>query len=966
MRLLFILCALAALAGCPKRTPTPAVEAPVDEPTPTPLPADPLGVRIHTLDNGLTVYLAENHEEPRVYARVVVRAGAAQDPRSSTGMAHYLEHLLANKGTRRLGTTDFKAERPHLDRVRELYDQLFGATDAADREALYTEIGEATRAANEFAIANELKQVWGLMGGRSLNAFTSHDQTSYVVDLPANRLAAWALLDGDRFGGPVFRSFQTEVETVFEEKNRSLDNASRALRDLWSATMYGDHPYGTTVLGEVEHLKNPSVSRTEAYFQQWYVPGNMAVVLSGDFDSDEALTLIKQGMGQIPPSAVPELSATSVDAPAERVLVETTHRGQEAVRIGWLTVPAGHPDEAALDVASLLLSNGSTGLLDVALNQAERVRRADAWAGFRREAGSFVITASSREGQQVDDLEPLLLEQVARLKAGDFDAAQIDALIRNEDVARKRKLHTNRGRADAIARAFVLDEDWDVVRMELARLAAVTAEDVVRVAGQYLGDNPVVAIRRQGEPELPGIAAPDLGELAVRSDAHSGLFDQVMALDVSPSAPQVLSPGADFQKVDTPAGPLFVTKNPYDDLFSMTFRWYRGREQDPTLCHAMSLWGRSGTPDMDRTAFEAVLHALAGDLTVRCGQRTLDITLRGPQASLSPLFALLNQRLSAPVISAEERKPVLDDALLRRAQMRTKRDWSVGAAYSWGLRGEDSSYLGLPDEAAVAGLVDADLGALTNELLRTRRTVVYSGPHGEFELLRLLARPDLDYVDPAEQPAVEYVRPRRARVLVLDHDSAQAAVHLLLPGDPWSEDNHAMRRLLSEYLGGSAGLVFQEIREARGMAYSAHGGARAGARPGDEDLVYASVGTQPDKAAEVAKLLVDLVRGEPADAARWSRSKASAVEKLRSDRIPFQRVGWTAEAWRVRGFVEDPRTERLKALRSPTLSDLATWTKAQRKAPFTLVVVGDLDKMNLKALGRLGRITKLKLDDISR
>ena len=965
MRLLLILCTLATLAGCPKRAPAPAVEAPVDEPTPE-LPADPLGVQIHTLDNGLTVYLAENHEEPRIYARVIVRAGGAQDPRDSTGMAHYLEHLLANKGTQRLGTTDWDAERAELDRVRALYDRLFETEAPADRGALYQEIGEATRAANRFAIANELKQAWGLLGGRGLNAFTSHDQTSYVVDLPANRLPAWALLDGDRFANPAFRSFQTEVETVFEEKNRSLDDAGRALRDAWSAALFGDHPYGTTVLGDVEHLKNPSVSRTEAWFQRWYVPGNMAVVLAGDFDPAEALALIEQGLGQIPAAEVPLEDTPAPKAPTEPTRVEVTHRGQEALRLGWLTVPAGHADEAALDVAGLLLSNGSTGLLDVALNQAERVRRADAWASFSRQAGSFVLTATARDGQAVDDLEALLLEQVARLSAGDFDPAQLAELVRNEEVARKRRLHTNRGRAGAVAQAFVLGQDWDVARLELQRLAAVTPEDVVRVAGRYLGAPPVVAVRRQGEPELPHMQAPDLGELTVRSDAHSALFDQVMALTPSPSLPQTLTPGADFVQVDTPSGPLFVTKNPYDDLFTLTLRWYHGREQDPTLCHAMSLWSRSGTPTLDRTAFEAVLHALAGDLQVQCRQRSLDITLRGPQESLPPLFALLTERLESPVLAPEERRPILDDALLRRAQSRTKRDWAVGAAYAWALRGEGSSYLGLADEAAVQALVDADLGAITAQLLRTRRTVVYTGPHGEFDLLRVLARPDLRFVDAAPQPAIEYLHPERDRVLLLDHESAQAAVHLLLPGQPWSEEDFAFRRLLSEYLGGSAGLIFQEIREARGMAYSAHGGARAGARPGDEDLLYASVGTQPDKAAEVAQLVVDLVRAEPSDAARWSRAKASALESLRSHRVPFQSVGWTAESWRLRGFAEDPRTNRLKALRSPDLGDLAAWSKPLRKGAFTLVVVGDVDRMDLPALRKLGRLTTLNLDDISR
>lgn len=969
MRAIALLAAL-ALIGCPKNAPQDggAVDPePTPEPTPAPPPADPLNARIEVLDNGLTVMIAPNPEEPRFFSRVVVRAGGAQDPRDATGMAHYLEHLLANKGTTKLGTTDWAAEKPHLDRIRDLYDALFAAEAPEARAELYRQIGESTRAAAQYGVANELKQVYGLLGARGLNAFTSSDQTSYIVDLPANRLGAWTVLEGDRFSNPVFRSFQTEVETVFEEKNRSLDHAGRALTRAFSAAMYGDHPYGTPVLGDVEHLKNPSVSKTEAFFARWYVPGNMAVVLAGDLDPEAALAAAREAFGGLEPAEVPPLEDVAVPAIAGRTLVETTHRGQPGLFVGWHTVPPGHADEAALELAAELLANGATGLFDTELVQTEALRGAGAWASGRRLAGYFGVSARPREGQTLEEAEALLIEQVERLKAGDFDADLLAAIVRNEAVDDARALHTNRGRAGALATAFVFGRSWEQERIRRAARGDVTAADVIRVAKAWLGEDRVVAYRRTGDPDLPILTAPDLGELPVRTDARSALQDRVLQLPADPLVPQELKRGVDYARADTPSGPVYLSKNPHDDLVRLTWRWYVGSEADPLLCDALRLWERAGAGELDRTAVEAKLYELAATVEVSCGTRTVDVRVFGPAASLAETLALVEARLRDPRLDPADVQKQLEDRVERRRQDRTTLGWASGALRAWALDGEDSAWFGgAPTDDQIRSLANADLATRTRRLLSLRRTTLYSGPQEEFELTRLLARPDALWDDPAEQAARTYQSPKRPRILLLDHDSAQATVELLVPDVPWAEEEYALRRLWNEYMSGSAGLVFQEIREARGWAYRAGATYASGWRVGDQNLLRAHVGTQPDKAADVAQLLLSLVRSPPDDAARWSRSKSSALEKARSHRVTFTAAPATAEAWRLKGHGVDPRPERLRALRTPGLEDLARWSDRLADAPFTLAIVGDVERMDLRALEKLARIERVELDQISR
>ena len=227
---------------------------------------DPLDTHIYELDNGLQVYLTENHEEPRFYAEIAVRAGSKHDPADGTGLAHYLEHLLF-KGNENLGTLDYEAEKPYLDAIVELYEQHFVETDESRRAEIYSEINRVAQQAAEFAVPNEIDKLYNSMGGSGLNAHTWYEETVYKVGLPSNRIHQWAEIESDRFINPVFRLFHTELETVYEEKNRTLDNGGRIIGTAIDDLLYKIHPYGQQpTIGTVDHLKNPSLVYIQDYF----------------------------------------------------------------------------------------------------------------------------------------------------------------------------------------------------------------------------------------------------------------------------------------------------------------------------------------------------------------------------------------------------------------------------------------------------------------------------------------------------------------------------------------------------------------------------------------------------------------------------------------------------------------------------------------------------------------------------
>src|SRR5437879_4958600 len=257
-----------------------------------PNPKDPMTVQIYELDNGLKVYLTENHETPRFEAQIAVRAGSKNDPPESTGLAHYLEHMLF-KGTTRIGTLDYEKEKPHLDRILELYEQHFHETDPEKRKAIYAEINQESQAAARYEIPNEMDKLYKAMGEEGLNAHTYHEETVYQVNLPANRLEQWAIIESERFQHPVFRLFQPELEIVYEEKNRTLDNKQAIIQFAVNKLLFKNHPYGQqTTIGEVEHLKNPSLKNMYEFFEKNYVPGKIAIVMSSYIDPRRTMKLI--------------------------------------------------------------------------------------------------------------------------------------------------------------------------------------------------------------------------------------------------------------------------------------------------------------------------------------------------------------------------------------------------------------------------------------------------------------------------------------------------------------------------------------------------------------------------------------------------------------------------------------------------------------------------------------------------
>jgi len=258
------------------------------------------------------------------------------------------------------------------------------------------------------------------IGANGTNAFTSQDMTVYVEDIPSNQIDNWAKIQADRFKNPVIRGFHTELETIYEEKNMSLTQDSRKVWEAMDAALFPNHPYGTqTVLGTQEHLKNPSITNVRNYHKTYYVPNNMAVCVSGDFEPDEMVATIEKYFGDMQPNPnLPELQFEP-EKPITTPVVKEVY-GLEAanVMLGWRLPGANDKSTDISDIVGSILYNGQAGLIDLDLNQQQKVLSAYGYASTQPDYSSFLVAGRPKTGQSLDEVRDLLLEEVAKLREG--------------------------------------------------------------------------------------------------------------------------------------------------------------------------------------------------------------------------------------------------------------------------------------------------------------------------------------------------------------------------------------------------------------------------------------------------------------------------------------------------------------------------------------------------------------------
>jgi len=941
---------------------------------------DPLGARIYTLKNGLTVYLSVYKDVPRIQTYIAVRAGSKNDPSNATGLAHYLEHILF-KGTSHIGTDNWNKELPEINKIEALYEVYRKTTDTTERKKIYHQIDSISLVASSYSIANEYDKLLTNIGATGTNAYTFVEQTVYVNDIPANQVDKWAEIEGERFSMVVPRLFHTELEAVYEEKNKGLDNDRRK---VWEASMTGlfkKHPYGTqTTIGTIEHLKNPSITEIEKYFATYYVPNNIAVCLSGDLDPEKTIKSIDTYFSTLVPKPIPTFTPPEdpITAPiAQTIYGPDAENVTIAFRTPGIYTQQGesiqlNKDPYYLKMLSMILSNGQAGLIDLQLTQKQKAMGAYCSEMTLNDYSMFELGAKPREGQMLENVASLLLGELDSVKAGKFADWLIVAAVNDYKMNKMKSYESNRERADAFVDAFISHRQWQDYIQEPDILSKITKKELVDYTNKTFGNNYEVIYKRVGvDTTIKKVPKPIISPVELNREKHSDFYKRVMAQPSPAIQPQFLDYNKDITKLNLKnKAQVLYRNNSENGLFSIYYVWDIGNNNDPQYSIAAEYFKYLGTKIYAPEKLKEEFFKLGCSFSIAASGENMFVSLSGLNENFKHALKLLEEFIATAQPNTEALKNQVDGILKSRADSKLSKDAILRAAMTnYAKYGPTSPFTNILSEEQLKALKPQELIAKIQNLFSFNHRVLYYGPEKETELV---ATVDKYHKTPSalqELPALKKFPFREFtenEVYFVDYNMVQAEVVILSKSVPYNPDLTPTIYLFNEYFGGGMGsLVFQEMRESKALAYSVRSRYEEGARKGYPNYVSSYIGTQADKLSEALIGMEELIENMPESDFLFTNAKNAIIENMNSERTTKFNILLNYERAKRLGLDYDIREKVYKAIQAMTFNDInqfqKTYLKGQKQV---ILLVSSKDKINLEALEKYGKVKQLTLKEI--
>ncbi len=934
------------------------------------------GLSALTLRNGATVYIWEDKSQPDVYGMVTFNVGAIDDPAEYTGLAHYLEHVMF-KGTQTIGALDWAKEQPLYEQIIAKYDEMAEATDPKAKEALGLEINKLSVEAAKYAASNEFSLLVGSMGGQGLNAGTGWDQTSYFNTFPPTQLEKWLELYSERLIDPVFRGFQTELEAVYEEYNMYKDDMGSNLSDYLFSKAFEGTPYARPIIGLPEHLKNPRLSSLIDFYNTWYGPENMAIILVGNVDAQTAVPLIRQKFERLPRR----------DAKPHEEMTRKLFKGRKEVSaklfyrpllvMMYNGTPANAEDEIALSVcASLLTNSQESGLLDKLTVTGDIMGAIVSPVSFRN-AGILMIQAYSSydAGQGSYDsnkaVEKKVLDAIDQLRNGEVTEEQLEsvkqAMIRMYDTG----MESSQFKAQQLAQLFNTGSNPADIVTYRDRVAAITMADIQAVVKKYLTpDYLVVNVQEtrdnKGE-KLDKVSKPGYEAVEAVRGVKSDYAQYLESIEVPAPMPEY----CDFnsvqeQKINT-RSKLYYTQNPQNDVFSLTLRYGVGTRRIPLLEYAVPLMNNAGVlAYLEPHDFKQALAKINTTCQYSVSKDYMTVTLYGSESSLLQACQLLQRQILLPQLDEKQLQSIIGAEYSARMMEKESVESQQQATLEYVLYGDKSDYITRKPLSEVVFMNIGELSAAFQEATKYEFTAHYVGTIPFEQVSDILSRslPLIEDEVPSTSPEVQdRVLHNENTIYFLANDKAkQSNIYLLIEGKPFDVKDDVMLSAFTSYFGMDFGsLVVDEIREKRAMAYSAYGVIRTPQLPGKNWSFLGYVGTQGDKTIDAIDVYMSLLQDMPENRGQFDAVKTNMRESVLSNKPNFRNRSLVFEFWKRMGYTQDPAIDDMARIEALTFEDMVRFYEENIKGrPVAIAIVGNPKTFDTKALEKYGKVVKLQ------
>ncbi|WP_449386690.1 M16 family metallopeptidase [Chryseobacterium lineare] len=931
------------------------------------VPNDENKVRIYTLKNGLKVFLAQNFDAPRIQTYIPVRTGSNNDPSDNTGLAHYLEHMMF-KGTSKLGTWNWEKESVLLDKISDLYEEHKAEPDPEKKKVIYRKIDELSQEASRYAIANEYDKAISSLGATGTNAHTWFDETVYKNNIPNNELEKWLKIEKERFSELVLRLFHTELESVYEEFNRAQDNDSRLVQYELMDALFPTHPNGQqTTLGKAEHLRNPSMKTIHTYFDEYYVPNNYAIVMVGDLDFDKTIRLIDQYFGTIPYKELPKKTPV-IEQPITGIIERTVKSPTTPrVQLAWRTESYGTNEVMLADIVANILSNrGEAGLLDLNINQTQKLLWAQAYSIGLKQYGYFSIVAVPKETQTLEEAKNLVLQQLELVKKGEFPDWMLTAIINDFKVQRMKALETADGLATNLYEAYIKDRTWEQELNEMDEYAKFTKEDVVNFANEFFKENYVIINKEKGiNDKLIRVENPGITPVKINREAQSEFLREILAEKTADIQPEFIDYDKEILTDVIKDKKLSFVKNRYNDIAQVHFIFPFGSDHDRDLGMSTQVLQYLGTekfsPDDLKKEFFKI--GITNDFKTTNDQLT--ISLNGLEENIRKGIELLQHWMKEVKPDQDIYNQFVETVLENRAAVKKDRARIMTALTNYTKLGEFSRYT---DIISKEELESSDVEIFTERIKKLfsfpyqiffygRDLEAFKGYIGKYIETESMIIPE-----PKNYPEPE----TSGNVYFTSYDMVQMEMSRVGRGQMVNTENFGKINVFNEYFGrGLSSIVFQEIRESKSLAYSAYVSYAANSELNHPDYITTYIGTQPDKLQIAVDTMTELMADLPEVPAQFENARNAALKQIASTRITRTNIFFNTLRLKKLNIHYDFRKDIYQQIESLKFEDLKDFYNNYIKSVhFNTAIIGKKENLNMDAVNQMGNFKEVSLKDI--
>ena len=940
----------------------------------------PNGIEL-TLANGMKLFMLRNPKQPTVAVVTAVHAGSVDDPPQSTGLAHYFEHLMF-KGSNRIGTVNYEKEHKLLNQIENLFEQQRKSSDPTERTEIYKKIDLLSQEAAAYAAPGEYSQLVNTLGGTGLNAMTSYTGTVYVCEVPANELGKILQLEAERFSQPVLRLFQTELETVYEEFNTAQDRDDRRAFEALLKGAYGPlHPYGRGVIGLPEHLKNPSMRDIYTFAKRYYVPANMQLIIIGDIDYQKTLEMVNKYFNHPIPESANEFNRRTIAPPpaiASTQKITVSGPAPAQLLLGY-RFSATKRNELLCDMLELALNDSGSGILEENLLRNQQLQGAFATSIQTGDQILFVLGGRPKAGQNLTRVAELLKEQLKLMSQKPMEKWRLTAAADNFRLKQLNLRDSNLNNAVNAAFCFTDDKSYAEFIRRPDDLAGITPEELQNFVTDVVLKSPLIEVDKvQGAPDaLTKIPKPPLTPIEINRNNQSEYARQFIAApNDSELPPDFLADlkhlehyefsGDDLTRRDllypvseiSNQGELFYLRNLYDDRFTLEIVIDSGKLANPKLAVMAQFMEFVAPSGMSAVEFRRELYKRTLTLDFSCANYTSTLRVSGLNKYLPDAVDFVTKLLNTGYADTPTVDKFRDNILKQRADAKQTPAAIFSALLNYGIYGPENPMTLLMPENELRTISAAQLiECARKQFMQTRPIIFYYGPAPLVSVTDII-RPLLqtDYLPPETNRKLPVQTVTENETYTLNYPKAQASLAIIAGGSEFTPEQYPFSVIFDNYCGsGLSAMFFQEIREARGLAYSAYGFFDLPYFARQKYITGGILQTQSDKVPEAATLLHSLLLKAPESEKDFIIAKSLIQKDMRAKRVRgeaafnelmlIRRLDLTLH-WRQRLY------EKILAYTLPEFT--SEYAKYLGIRPYRTLIFGDMTSIDLKKLPASG------------